>query len=374
MSSKPRILVITELFPTASDPVRGVFMLDHLRALSPYIDQHVMVPRLYTAGTKTDLLNGVASVEEVSAFEPGGIRWPKWIGYGKLFKKFNEHAQKKEPFDLVHAHGSAIAGTLAAQLSEKWGCPMVITEHTGPVRNLLDRPVIGKFARRSMKRADQILAVSEHQRNELVNCGVENSLIKVIPNPVETEKFKPPKSDNPRKQILFCGRLDENKGALRTVKAFHQMLDGLDGFRLLVCGSGKEEQALRKYVLNNSLQDVVLFKGMLKRSEFIFELSNSAVFVFPSIEETFGLTGAEAISCGVPVVITNTSGPRDYFFDGAGIQVDPNNIEHIGKAMVDLVDGSQPDREKLHARIKNHLGYDSFSGKMMDQYTTLLNR
>jgi glycosyltransferase involved in cell wall biosynthesis len=101
--------------------------------------------------------------------------------------------------------------------------------------------------------------------------------------------------------LVSAGRLCSQKGQDRIIKA----LPSLAGCRLVLVGSGPEEDAFRALAERLGVAERVHFLGMLARPELGAVMQAADVFVFPSRWETFGLAAVEAAMAGVPVVASD---------------------------------------------------------------------
>jgi glycosyltransferase involved in cell wall biosynthesis len=104
-----------------------------------------------------------------------------------------------------------------------------------------------------------------------------------------------------RPLLINVGRLCSQKGQDRIIKA----LPSLAGCRLILVGSGPEEDTFRALAERLGVADRVHFVGTLARPELGALMQVASVFVFPSRWETFGLAAVEAAMAGVPVVASD---------------------------------------------------------------------
>src|SRR5262249_15060648 len=128
--------------------------------------------------------------------------------------------------------------------------------------------------------------------------------------PFSAPSLRPRRYADGRINILFLGRLEERKGLPVLLSAYERLCaDGLP-VRLLIAGAGEEEQALRRFVLEHKLRDVV-FIGAFEDSERAGWYSTCDIFCAPSLYgESFGIVLAEAMASGKPVVAAANAGYR----------------------------------------------------------------
>ncbi len=107
--------------------------------------------------------------------------------------------------------------------------------------------------------------------------------------------------------ILFLGRLDRKKGLERLITAFGQVVDTLPDAVLTIAGSGDDSYAagLQSLVDELELTERVRFAGWVQGAEKRALLGSADVFVLPSFSENFGVAVLEALSYGVPVIVSD---------------------------------------------------------------------
>lgn len=112
--------------------------------------------------------------------------------------------------------------------------------------------------------------------------------------------------------------------------------------RVIIFGRGYEESDYRKYISANRLEEWVSIGGFT--DQLPAELQTSDGLISASNEESFGLTIAEALACGKPVVSADAPyGPREILADGKyGRLIPVNNLCALADAIVDLAQGRVP--------------------------------
>ena len=269
---------------------------------------------------------------------------------------------------IIHAHGAVLNGLLAYFISKKLKIPFVVTEHTGPYSSILNSWLKSNISKFVFNKAAKVLVVSEHQKNELLKLGITKEKVEVSFNPVNTDVYKlTTVSDS--KNIAFVSRLDEFKGALRTLKAFHKLVEKYPNYILTIVGEGEEFNVINEYINSNNLNDKVILKGTLTKPQIAEVLNKSSFFVFPSRHETFGLVVAEALSCGLPVICTNQTAPKEFINEQNGILVHPDSVEEMVNAMEEMIKNrTQYDAVQIRQQIEERFGLDSFGKKLIEIY------
>ncbi|MCM8795291.1 MAG: glycosyltransferase, partial [Candidatus Omnitrophica bacterium] len=160
-----------------------------------------------------------------------------------------------------------------------------------------------------------------------------------IPNGVDTDIFRPVSKEERQRfyadlnlprysYIIFCGRLEEKKGIIFLIKAWQNLKDELEDFRLLICGGGSQERYLKELTKKLGLSDSVIFTGEIRNVEVYLKISQ--IFVLPSLHEGLPNALLEAMSCGLAVVASRVNGVKEIVVDGFnGLLVEPKDIKGL---------------------------------------------
>jgi glycosyltransferase involved in cell wall biosynthesis len=202
--------------------------------------------------------------------------------------------------DLIHAHWWVPAG-LAAPRS----APVVVTIH-GTDAAMLERSALARFfARRVLGQAAVVTAVSESAAEKIGRfAGRKVDAAHVHPMPVKTSLFG--RRGTGGKGIIVVGRLTAQKRvdlAIETLAALAR-----PGLTLTILGDGPERSLLEHRVASLGLESRVRFLGAQPPERVAAELAEADVALFPAVGEGFGLSAAEALMMGVPVVACHDGG------------------------------------------------------------------
>lgn len=120
-----------------------------------------------------------------------------------------------------------------------------------------------------------------------------------------------------KKVILSIGRLSENQKRFSVaISAMKELTKSGENFLYLIAGNGPDRERYQNMINSLQLQDKVLLLGFINEDEKSFLLSISKAVLIVSDRETFGLSMAEALRFGVPVISTKTSGSLDFIKNG----------------------------------------------------------
>ncbi len=372
---KIRLLVIPEMFPAHDEDIAGVYTLDYIKSVADYCDTEVFYPRLTGAP-------GLESTDHPAGFRMHRFHlmndkkgWFKKVHYVRWFSRALQEAKKLGPFDLIHAHGPLLHGNLAVQLGHFFKVPVVISVHTGPFRIISKNPFYRRMATRSLSKAELTLVVSEHLKTEMLTAGIVPQRIAVSGNPVDDALFALVDRSEQRRQLLFVSRLDEFKGGLRTLKAFHQALPELPEWRLTIAGVGEELEAIEKYIAQYGLGEKVKLTGTLSKESLYLLMNGGDFLVFPSRHETFGLVAQEALCTGMPVIAANTTAPDELIDASMGVKVNPDDIDQIAKAMVHLANNPGSfNGEHIREVVVKRFGLEPFGERLNGFYRKMIEQ
>lgn len=226
---------------------------------------------------------------------------------------------RKNKVDVIHAHWiipQAFVAIVARALIRGRKPAIVCTSHgtdliglTGAMFRWMQKQVIAKV--------DKLTVVSALLRTH-ANGLVKRDDIAVIPMGVDlTGNFRPPaEAGRSNNELLFVGRLVEQKGVHYLIQAMPEILRNHPQTTLTIAGDGAEGKSLRRLAEASGVGEHVRFLGAVENSVLKELYGRAAMFVSPSLAEGFGLTFVEALGCACPVVATDIPAIRDVVIEG----------------------------------------------------------
>jgi len=227
------------------------------------------------------------------------------------------------------------------------------------------RPAVwrGLQERLSFARANELCAVSEfiaETTRGLLKLG--NRPIEILPNPVDTERFKPrPEVHEEDGLIVFTGTLCEKKGVRQLVQAFPRIAAEVPQARLLLIGrdsidplTGASFKSLLEKLIEPSLKPRVKFADFIDNSRLPEVLASASVCAYPSHMEAQGIVIIEGMAMGKAVVTGKTGpGPELVEDDVSGLLCDPHDPASIAAKITGLLkDPSLRRQVGAHARLR----------------------
>jgi glycosyltransferase involved in cell wall biosynthesis len=209
----------------------------------------------------------------------------------------------------------------------------------------------------SARAADAIIINSESLRSEVQKyLEVDPRKLKLIYEAVDHGLFKPGDADAARARVasygvtkpfvLFVSSLWPYKNCDGLLRAWALARSDLGDRQLAVVGAGRDERyvaSLHSLAADLGIASDVVFVGGVPLEETVCFYQAADLFVYPSLNETFGLPILEAMACGCPVVTSDTSAMPETA-GGAAVLADPTDPAALAKA---LVEAAAPGRDQL---------------------------
>ncbi|HQH70513.1 MAG TPA: N-acetyl-alpha-D-glucosaminyl L-malate synthase BshA [bacterium] len=252
---------------------------------------------------------------------------------------------QETPLDVLHVH-YAIPHCTSAFLAKQMLCKhhrvalkVVATLHGTDTELVGQMPSYKPVVEFSIDSCNAVTAVSQYlKKATLAEFDIKKD-IQVIHNPIDTDYFCPPPHD-PRparrnKTIVHISNFRPVKRIEDIIKVFDLITSAVPA-RLVFVGEGPERLKAEMLVDRLGLQDKVEFWGpRLGVGEI---LQDSDLLISASERESFGMTIAEAMSCGTPVVATRAGGVVEVVEDGVTGYLNPVGcIQSIAEAAVKIL-------------------------------------
>ena len=259
---------------------------------------------------------------------------------------------------LVRNFDSDIYHTTYYRIPENIKVPKVITVYDMIHEKFLTSiKGVDKFLqrkRRCIERADKIIAISESAKHDILEyIDIHEEKIAVTylaASSIFKEATEDEKSELRRKYnlgkpfILYVGNRSGYKNFVTLLSAYSKWSKKRD-FDLVCIGgaSNFSDDEIRIIKNANLVNSVKLFTGIGDDELRIF-YSSSHVFVCPSLYEGFGIPLLEAMACGTPVIVSNTSSLPEVVGD-AGLYFNPSSEEELLAALERITDDVELRKE-----------------------------
>ena len=336
----PVVGVLTDLWPSASEPHNGPFVHDLTVRMSERFHEVVLVPKLVASH-----LHRLVWGRDVQGWQHGlerpdadvrVIRYPMLRiprGTETAARVLGSRATLRlhgERPDILHGHFLYAVAPACVRLADSLGVPALLTAHGTDVRWLRDRgdEIRGRDHTEMVDaclRASGITCVAQWMVEHFTAIGVPAERIAVIPMGVDETVFRPRSRSEIRaplgleldaRVVLFVGRATPQKGS----EVFREALAGLDTVRGYVAGQFGIEGCTHL--------------GMLDPESLATWIAAADLVCLPSFSEGMPVSVSESLACGTPVVATAVGGLLEQIREGEnGLLVPPGDPAALRDAL-----------------------------------------
>lgn len=285
--------------------------------------------------------------------------------------------------DILHAHYAGLNGLLGALSGFH---PFVLTAWGSDVLLTARSKIKGLFVRYALKEADFITCDAEHMKEAMIKLGVNNSKIKIINFGIDTKKFYPNSKDDiliknlgvSEYKIIMSLRSLEPVYDLETlIKTIPSVLKEFPKTYLIIAGEGSQEKELRKLADDLIITKNIRFVGRITNDELPKYLRIADVYVSTSLSDGgIAASTAEAMACGLPVVITDVADNKKWVKDGEnGFIIPIKNPKILAERIIYLLKNENIGKkfgEISRKIIEEKNNYYKEMKKMEEIYTGLL--
>jgi len=244
---------------------------------------------------------------------------------------------------------------------------------------------LSEIEREVAQKSTLIVTVSEYSCRRIVELyNVEREKVKVVPNGVDTSKFRPVSNYEDIKRelgignrpcILFVGNLIPRKGLNFLFEAAKYVVKSSKDAVFLIVGDGPLRNYLISCVRSLGLSKNFIFLGKVSDDILPKIYGLADVFVLPSLQEGQGITLLEAQASAKPVVAFNTGGVRECVIHGrTGLLVEQNSLK-LAEAILELLnDESLRIKMGILGRkfVSEKFSWDLCAEKMFEIYSHVI--
>ena len=235
----------------------------------------------------------------------------------------------QEKIDLIHCHNpmGGMVGRIAAHHSKNR--PYVIYTahgfHFYKGAPLINWIMFYPAERYMAKRTDAIVTINKEDYNRANRFRLRNNgqIVQIHSVGINLDRFAPRPGLREKKRaelgipedafhIVTAAELNDNKNQKIIIEAIADCED--KGIYYSICGKGPNREKLEKIIEKLGLGDRVRLLGY--RTDMDEVLQSADVFAFPSIREGLGIAAVEALACGVPLIVSDNRGTREYAENG----------------------------------------------------------
>src|SRR5438874_3097394 len=318
------------------------------------------IRRMVAAGAKADRdLTVVVSRNDLSIdnipiknFPPiGEFELPEYelqkLSFPPILQMLDYIQREKFTEIIISTPGPVgLTGLLAAKMLNLQTSGIYHTDFPQYIRILTEDSFLESVAWRYMHwfygQLDTVFVNSEEYRQSWIKRGFDPAKLKILPRGLDVELFTPARrqpafwekftSSNGQIRLLYVGRISREKDLDILADAYRRLRDDGLPVQLFVVGHGPYSEKFAQ-----SLPEAV-FTGYLTGRELATAYASADIFVFPSTTYTFGNVILEAQACGVPVVVSDSGGPKELVEDRSnGLITRSRDVDDFTRAIRSLV-------------------------------------
>ncbi|WP_437206362.1 glycosyltransferase family 4 protein [Planctomicrobium sp. SH664] len=288
-----------------------------------------------------------------------------WPGLGRLTRRWAWSDLRRDPPDLIdiqHRRMLPLGNWLARKLQR----PYLVTVHD--YLRERERFIV------DLQWCRRIIAVSESVRSELLDrTRLPEELVTVIASgvqPPEESQLLPILSAGRSPVIGTAGPLEAGKGLRHFLRAAAIILKQQPNAMFVVAGSGPEESSLRRLAMELQISQSLTILPNLH--DFSPALRAMDIFVLPALKQGLGTTMLQAMSCGLPVIGTESGGVFSVVTDGVtGLLIPPSDEEKLAERVLHLL--THPDEARqlgsnARQRVMEHFHVDQMINATVELY------
>jgi glycosyltransferase involved in cell wall biosynthesis len=400
--TKPRVLILSHMYPSVADDIGGIFIHQHVKALYELgVDLMVISPVPWSPGILSFKASWkyYGSLPKEETFQQIRVMRPRYIelpfdgfralsGWSmcKCLLPIMKKLRKTFEFNIIHAHTITPDGRAATLLGKYFNVPVVCSVRGS---DLNQYPHYSKrmyeVSRRVIEEADSMITVSSALARKAIAMGHIKDGPHVIYNGIDTTRFfmsgdraeLKKNSGIPVgcKVITFIGRCERDKGIYELFEVFAVLHDML-GLCLLIVGDGGDSSGIRQMAADRGLAGKVFLTGKVPHDDIPKYLNMSDVFVLPSYSEGMPNALLEAMACGLPIVATRVGGiPEVITHEREGLLCEPEDTISLRECIERILRNREEARimgKRAAEKVKGEFTWEKNARKHLVVYKGLI--
>ncbi|MCD7914332.1 MAG: glycosyltransferase family 1 protein [Tannerellaceae bacterium] len=284
---------------------------------------------LFICGMGPESISGFKCIHVSSWSVPGNKNYrfaTPMFRKGKLDRQIEAFAP-----DIMHISTPSLLGNYALKTAKRLGVPVVSIYHTHFISYVdyytknfpflidITKDKVKNTLRSFYNRCDTVYVPSATMIHELISFGIRPEAMKLWQRGIDKHLFSPQKRDpeliqsitgNSDPCILFVSRLVWEKNLQLILDLYGLAEKKKVKYNFILVGDGVAREAITKQMPK------AFFLGHVGHEKLAHLYASADVFLFPSVTETFGNVVLEAMASGLPCVIANSGGSKDFIDDG----------------------------------------------------------
>ncbi len=303
--------------------------------------------------------------------------WLQTRAFGRILERNCMH----EGPCLIHDNGVWLATNHAAARTTRRQKKTLVLSPRGMLtkwslgyRSWKKKLAMRAYQRRDLEAVSCFHASSAQEAEDLRTIGLTQP-IAIIPNGVSfpLAAHSAPRRKEGARTVLFLSRINPKKGLLDLVKAWSFLRP--QGWRVIIAGPDEQnhKNAVLRTIRAEGLEGHFTFTGMVPEEDKWRIYSNADIFVLPSYSENFGVSVAEALACGVPVITTKGTPWETIAQKRCGWWIDSGAVP-LAAALREAIALSDSQRNEMGLRgrkLAENFSWDKIARQMAEVYRWL---
>ncbi len=391
-----KLLLITNLFPTPSEPERGIFTFQLAKRLKKHCDLTIVcplpwfpnwpflpIPEKYRQLANTPVRY---EIDGITVHSPKYLLIPKlaenyharlmYLGIKRYIFKIHNQVS----FDIINSHWLFPDSVATAKIAKKLKVPHIATGCGCDVNQDIYKQSKGEDILTMLTDATAITVKSNSLKHVLIENHISEEKITVISNGVDVNQFMVLDKEGCRKQlsintkfpvILYVGRLSEEKNVGSLLNAIALLKADKIFVQLYLIGEGIQKEYLSCLVIKLGIQDFIHFVGRVDHDDIGIWMGATDYFCLPSLREGCPNVILEALGCGVPVLASKVGAIPDVVTKETGILFSPTNVEDIANSIKQAV-GTKWSADSISASV-NKLSWEHAANQYYEVFEKSIN-
>ena len=357
-----KLLLVSNLYPTPTEPTRGIFVHQLARRLATLVELTVVCPLPWfpdlaiPGAARWRHFAGVPAEYEIDGIRVASPKYPLLpkvsenlhAGFmGSTLAPAIARLHERHRFDVMNAQWLYPDGVASARIARRLGIPLVLTALGSDVNVFSAEPRKWSQVMASTRVAAVVTTVSQALAERLAAEGVPREKLVAILNGADHERFRVRDRGACRRElglpedgkaIVFVGRLVEIKGVNRLVAAAARLAATDPGFTVYLVGDGPLRQALLDDIRARGLDSRVKWMGSRPHDQVATWMGAADVFCLPSLNEGCPNVVLEALFSGRPVVASRVGGIPEMVNETNGLLPPAGDAEALASALAQALD------------------------------------
>lgn len=223
-----------------------------------------------------------------------------------------------------------------------------------------------------------VIALSHQTQKKLIASGINPDKITVVYPGVNTQVIKEIAANKFKKPTVCCiSRLVKYKRVADLIAAFSLVCKKIPHSRLIIIGSGPEENNLHNLAKDLNLKSNIIWKKNLSRTKLLKTLKSSHLHCLPSVVEGFGLVTLEALAAGVPYVNASTDINLEITHSGmGGLLYQPQSSSDLSSKIIQILKNKKLYAKKVREgqNLIKQYSWKNSANQTLQIYQSVLNK